>query len=691
MPLDQRFLRLADRFLQLIKEETTFDGIVCDEVGTIVRSTSSLRIGDLHAGSQKIMRGEVHECYVTAEEARANPLIREGQSCPIIVGGRRVGTIGIAGALETTRPLARVAAVLLAHWAEEIQPEGMPAPSGLEQRRRARVLFVHASPESWERVRQALHERYDLLQAGKLSDALVTARRESPEVVLCEESTGLAPQLLSSMKFEGELSAIPLLLLTEHPNDSEAILDAGADDVVSASASGGELRARVRAAVRSYRMYPQLNIERKNLARTVRMLSRSQARTRAVIESALDGIVLLDIDGKIEGMNATAERVFACALKDVAGKAFVDALAAPASRATLAQTLALRLSRTATGTRTAECEVTGQRGDGLEFPMECKISRFETGAGSGLCAFVRDLTEARRLELELYQAQKLEAVGRLAAGIAHELNTPIQFIGDNTQFLNEAFTTFFAVQQKLVEVVKPEARPAIAELEQESDMDYLREQVPKTLESTLKGVERVATIVRGMKEFAHPDQRDMVATDLNRGIQATLEVARNEYKYVADVETDLGELPFVMCYASDVNQVILNIVVNAAHAIGDAVKATQGRGRIRISTRREGDDVVLTVADTGTGIPDGVRDKVFDPFFTTKEVGRGTGQGLAIARTILQKHRGSIHFETEQGKGTTFHVRLPIDGSRRAAVAAASVPPPIGAGAPVNPPEEASA
>src|SRR3990172_5619803 len=177
MPLDQRFLQIADRLLQLIREETSLDTIVCDENGAIVRATLPSRAGGLHAGSQKIMRSEAHEYFVTAEEARADPLLNEGQNCPIVVGGRRVGTIGIAAPLEPPPPLARVAAVLLAHGAEEIQPEGIPAPAGLEQRRRARGLFVHASPESWERVRQALHERYDLLQAGKLSDALVTARR----------------------------------------------------------------------------------------------------------------------------------------------------------------------------------------------------------------------------------------------------------------------------------------------------------------------------------------------------------------------------------------------------------------------------------------------------------------------------------------------------------------------------------
>jgi PAS domain S-box-containing protein len=665
MPLDPLLLRVADRFLRLTQEETGLETIICDETGAIVRATFPSCAGSVHPGSQRIMRNEVNEYFVTAGEAEANPLVSEGQNCPIVVGGRRIGTLGIAGPLETTRPLARVAAVLLAHWAEEIQPDVASASPVPDRHRRPRVLLVRTSAEVCRRAQEALRERYDLFEAEDVSQALVIARRESPNVLLCGQDGDLGPQLLSAMKFEAELSAIPLILLRDGLDEAEALLDAGASDVVASTFSAAELRARVRAAVRSHSMYPQLHAERKNLARAVRMLSRSQARTRAVIESALDGIILLDVDGKIEILNATAERMFGCAQKDVAGKPFVDVFAAPSSRDMLSQTLSRRLSRSATGARSAECEVLGRRSDGREFPMECRISRFETGAGSGLGAFVRDLTETRRLEMDLQQAQKLEAVGRLAAGIAHEINTPIQFIGDNTQFLNEAFGSLCTLQQKLAEAIPAGARAAVAELEHELDIEFVRAQVPKTLENTLRGVERVATIVRGMKEFAHPDRTEMVASDLNRAILATLEVARNEYKYVADVETDLGELPMVVCFAGDLNQVFLNIAVNAAHAIADAAKVTQARGKIRISTRRDGDEVEVAISDTGTGIPEGIREKIFDPFFTTKEVGRGTGQGLAIARKIVEKHRGSLRFETELGRGTTFYLRLPKDGPQR--------------------------
>ncbi len=263
-------------------------------------------------------------------------------------------------------------------------------------------------------------------------------------------------------------------------------------------------------------------------------------------------------------------------------------------------------------------------------------------------------------EIELRQAQNLEAIGRLAAGIAHEINTPIQFIADSTQFLGESVEALFRIVDAYAAAVPPDAREALRALEEEADFAFLREQLPKSIERTLAGVDRVAAIVRGMKEFAHPDGGQICATDLNRSIGVALEVARHEYKHLADVETELAQLPLIHCHPGEVNQVLLNLLVNAAHAIADWNKGSARRGTIRVSTRLEKDHVVISIADTGTGIPVEVRDKVFNPFFTTKEVGRGTGQGLAISRGIVKKHRGTLWFETEVGRGTTFYVRIPI-------------------------------
>ncbi|MCC7383195.1 MAG: GHKL domain-containing protein [Deltaproteobacteria bacterium] len=189
---------------------------------------------------------------------------------------------------------------------------------------------------------------------------------------------------------------------------------------------------------------------------------------------------------------------------------------------------------------------------------------------------------------------------------------------------------------------------------------------PKALDLCSDGLGRVANIVRSMKEFAHPDARQMTSVDLNRAITSTLTVASNEYKYVADVETELGELPLATCFAGEINQVLLNIIVNAAHAIADVVAGTTQRGRIAVKTRHAGDQVIISISDSGGGIPDHARDKIFDPFFTTKPVGKGTGQGLAIARSIVEKHDGAIEFDSVPGRGTTFIVRLPIAGPHQA-------------------------
>jgi two-component system, NtrC family, sensor kinase len=279
-----------------------------------------------------------------------------------------------------------------------------------------------------------------------------------------------------------------------------------------------------------------------------------------------------------------------------------------------------------------------------------------------------DITQQKQLESELQQAQKLESIGRLAAGIAHEINTPVQFVRDSVQFVRDSIPQLMAVidghrkastAAAAGEPTLELARAAIA-TEADADMTYLAEQVPDALERALDGLMRIATIVGAMKVYAHP-RKDRCAIDLNESITSTLAIARGEYKYVADLETEFAQLPLVTCFAGELNQVVLNLVINAAHAIGDAVAGTSRRGRITVTTRRDGNDVVVAVADTGTGIPPAVRARVFEPFFTTKDVGKGTGQGLSHAHSVIvDRHGGNLTFDTEVGVGTTFHVRIPI-------------------------------
>jgi signal transduction histidine kinase len=286
-----------------------------------------------------------------------------------------------------------------------------------------------------------------------------------------------------------------------------------------------------------------------------------------------------------------------------------------------------------------------------------------------------DITELRRLGRELAAAQKLESIGRLAAGVAHEINTPVQFVSDNVQFMRTSMADIEAViraYRALQHAAQSGGDVAAAarlagDAEQAADLDYLMENAPLAVGSAIDGLARIATIVRSMKEFAHPDQAQKSFADLNQAIQSTLVIAHNEYKYVAEIETDFGALPPVLCFPGEINQVILNLLVNASHAISDVVKDTGRLGKLSVRTRLDGDEIEISIGDTGTGIPEAVRNKIFDPFFTTKEVGKGTGQGLALAHNVIvKKHGGTLRFETECGKGTTFFIRLPIETSAAA-------------------------
>jgi two-component system NtrC family sensor kinase len=265
-----------------------------------------------------------------------------------------------------------------------------------------------------------------------------------------------------------------------------------------------------------------------------------------------------------------------------------------------------------------------------------------------------DITDRKAAEERMASSDRLESIGRLAAGVAHEINTPIQYLSDSISFIREGV-------QELLEYIDALHAAMPQPPVPDENVEDLRKEMPPALTLVADGLSRIAEIVRSMKDFAHADQHEMGPTDLNRAIASTLVIARSEYKPVAEVETDYGQLPPVTCHTSQINQVVLNLVVNAAHAIADKIKRSGAVGKITVSTRVEGERVVIAIGDTGGGIPEDVRARIFDPFFTTKEVGRGTGQGLSIARNVIVKgHGGELDFTTELGKGTTFYIRLPI-------------------------------
>ena len=398
------------------------------------------------------------------------------------------------------------------------------------------------------------------------------------------------------------------------------------------------------------------------LERLLGEVSRSEERFRSLVQHASDVITVLDGHGRVRYQSAAVEQIFGYRDDELLGRR-LHRLVHPGDRVALRQA-AHRLPGA-----DAPVEVrVRHRGGGWRQTETIVTNLLHDPGVRGLVLNTRDVTERKRLELELRHAQKLESLGRLAGGVAHEINTPIQFIGDNLGFLADAFQGISGLlatyRQAAHDGAPAPVRSALQAAEDRTDLAFLLEEVPAALQQTAEGVSRVASIVRAMKAFGHLDQRVQAAADLNEALRNAALVAHSQLKGVADVGFDLDPLPAVVCYLSDLNQVFLNLLVNAADAVADAQRATPGgRGRITLGSRLDGDHAVVSVADTGCGIPDDIREQVFDPFFTTKEVGRGTGQGLALAHTIVvERHGGTITFDSEPGRGTTFSIRLPVAG-----------------------------
>jgi PAS domain S-box-containing protein len=385
--------------------------------------------------------------------------------------------------------------------------------------------------------------------------------------------------------------------------------------------------------------------------------------TKISLENASDAVHWLDANGRFVYVNDAACRCLGRSREELLCLSVMDidpSVRRLGWRTTWEQVKARR---------SLTFESQNQAISGKLFPVEITANYVEFDGQEYSFAFVRDISERRELEAELRQAHKLEGIGQLSAGIAHEINTPTQFVTDDLTFLRDSWKAIC----KLLELYRgtirnapggwpPGANAALDEAERELDMDFIVTEVPRAIEQSLDGAQRVAKIVRAMKAFSHPDSTEKTNTDLNRAIESTITVARNEWKYVAEVKTDFDEaLPAVLCYPGDINQVILNVLVNAAHAIKERGNDA-GKGLITIRTRTRGEFAEISVADTGTGIPEAISTRVFDPFFTTKEVGKGTGQGLSLAHSlIVKKHAGKIWFETEMGRGTTFFIDLPIN------------------------------
>ena len=398
-------------------------------------------------------------------------------------------------------------------------------------------------------------------------------------------------------------------------------------------------------------------------------LQRVLLQTEQMLGAISSILIGLDSNGFVTTWNGTARSTFGQSATDVFGLQFSECdikwdweQILPAMEECAAGTIPIHIE-----------DLVYTKSDGKDGYLDISINPIKSLSGDhqGMLVLASDVSERRLLQSQLSQAQKLESIGQLAAGIAHEINTPIQYVGDNTRFFKDAFTCVKDVLSHTQGLIRAAEKaglndPVVQKTSHAyaaADIEYLLDEVPNAIQQSLDGVERVACIVRAMKEFSHPGSTDKAAVDLNKALESTITVAKSEWKYVATMETDFDrDIPMLSCFAADLNQVFLNIIVNAAHAIGDVVgDGAQGLGQITVKTRSIKDHVEVRISDTGTGMSEEIQKRIFDPFFTTKGVGKGTGQGLAISHSVVvDKHGGQLLVETEIGKGSVFIIRLPV-------------------------------
>lgn len=407
-------------------------------------------------------------------------------------------------------------------------------------------------------------------------------------------------------------------------------------------------------------------------------LENREARLKAILETAADAILSVDDRGLIMTANSAAEKLFGCTAHSLLSQPITmflpeskngsvgDYLAHPA------ESLESQM----------HFETLGRREDGTEITVELTLSQTRTETNRVFIVIVRDVTQRRQMEQQLQQAQKMESIGQLAAGIAHEINTPIQYVGHNAKFLKDEFCAIEKILRLAGQSNQGNFSEQALQIIEPSEIDYLCEEIPKAINESIEGVQRVSRIVQAMKEFSHPGSRDKQLVDINKLVENAIVVSTNEWKYTAELEMEWHEgLPQVSCLAGELSQAILNLIVNAAHAIQDMQKKSGNAalGKIHVSTKPGVGTVEIRIGDSGCGIPEQYASRIFEPFFTTKDVGKGKGQGLSIVwAVIVNKHNGSLRFESEENKGTAFIITLPASLSASSApnlAEAIQVPP----------------
>lgn len=393
----------------------------------------------------------------------------------------------------------------------------------------------------------------------------------------------------------------------------------------------------------------------------------SLSREKDILNNLADGLIIVNETGSIDSINLMGLKMFNYKEDTIVGKNIRELMPKFDK-----DTLLSNNEDPSGNSNKNNLMMEGSKLDGRAFPVEVSISSMTT-RNEDMSLFncvIRDISARLELEQQLRQAQKLESMGQLAAGIAHEINTPTQYVSDNTIFLKDAFQSCLNTINNIKSLADQHkdtlSKAFQVELSQEvekNDIEFMSEEIPLALDQSLEGLQRINKIVGAMKSFSHSSSHEKHQVDIAEAIESTITIARGEWRYVAKVETDFdNDMPNVPCFRDEFNQVILNFIINSAHAIQEKFSnSDHNLGLIKISTFQQDNNAVIRIEDNGCGISESNINRIFDPFFTTKDIGKGTGQGLNIAYSVITElHKGEIRTESKPGEGTTFTITLPL-------------------------------
>jgi len=406
-----------------------------------------------------------------------------------------------------------------------------------------------------------------------------------------------------------------------------------------------------------------MQIEAENL------LKKSEEKYRNLVELMNEGVLVLDIDLIVTFINTKMSKLIGYESDEIIGHNF-DIFLHKDSKDDFINQQSLRKEGVSDSYEMVLVNKNGEKVFVLSSPTPLLD---EGGQFKGSYEVITNISNIKLIEMQLLHSQKMETIGVMAAGLAHEINTPLQYIVGNTSFIQE-ITEKFINFTKAIQSTRTNNSPqnpsdrlrVIDKIVDDFDIDFVSEEAPAAISESIEGLNRISSIVLSVKRFSHSDSDGLKNVNVNSEIRNTINVSRNEWKYNAKLVTKFdGNLPELMCIASDFNQVILNLIVNAAHAIQGKFKSAGCKGEITISTFHDKHFIYITITDNGSGIPDKIKEKIFNPFFTTKEVGRGTGMGLAIVLKIIEKHNGKIWFESKEDEGTTFYLQFPLGDAKQ--------------------------